>query len=68
MANKKINFKELSTQEVVEKLKEDRMHYKKMKFNHTVSQLENPIVLRRSRRDIARMITELKKRETAINK
>jgi len=62
---KKINFKDLTTVEVNEKLKEERAHYKKLKFNHAVSQLENPLTLRQSRRDIARMITELKKRDMA---
>jgi large subunit ribosomal protein L29 len=64
MAKKKQNLSELTTVEVVDKLKEDSAHYTKMKFNHVVTSLENPMTLRRLRRDIARMKTELKKRAT----
>ena len=64
MAKKKLNLKELTTVELVEKLKEDSGHYTKMKFNHVVTTLENPMTLRQIRRDIARMKTELKKRES----
>ena len=64
MAKKKQNLSELTTVEVVDKLKKDSAHYTKMKFNHVVTALENPMTLRRLRRDIARMKTELKKRAT----
>ena len=68
MAKKKLNLKELTTVELAEKLKEDSAHYTKMKFNHVVTSLENPMTLRRLRRDIARMKTELKKRSTETQK
>ena len=68
MAKKKLNLKELTTVELVEKLKEDSAHFTKMKFNHVVTTLENPMTLRRLRRDIARMKTELKKRSTELQK
>lgn len=62
MAKKKLNLKDLTTAEVVDKLKEDGAHYTKMKFNHVVTTLENPMTLRQMRRDIARMKTELTNR------
>ncbi|MBK6484126.1 MAG: 50S ribosomal protein L29 [Chitinophagales bacterium] len=62
MAKKKLNLKDLTTPEVVDKLKEDGAHYTKMKFNHVVTTLENPMTLRQLRRDIARMKTELTNR------
>ena len=65
MAKKKLNLGDLTTVELVEKLKEDSAHYTKMKFNHVVTTLENPMNLRRLRRDIARMKTELKNRSIA---
>lgn len=68
MAKKKLNLKDLTTAEVVEKLKEDSTHYTKMKFNHVVTALENPMTLRQLRRDIARMKTELKHRSTTETK
>ncbi|MEO6166496.1 MAG: 50S ribosomal protein L29 [Chitinophagales bacterium] len=68
MAKKKLNLKDLTTAEVVEKLKEDGAHYTKMKFNHVVTTLENPMTLRQLRRDIARMKTELKHRSLTETK
>ena len=67
MAKKKLNLKDLTTKEIVEKLNEDQAHYKKMKFNHVVTTLENPMTLRQLRRDVARMKTELKRRQTEEN-
>ncbi len=37
----------------------------KMKLNHAVSPLDNPMKLRFARKNIARLLTELKKRELA---
>jgi large subunit ribosomal protein L29 len=68
MAKKKANLKELTTVELVEKLKEDQSHYKKLKFNHVVTTLENPMTLRQLRREVARMKTELKHRESEQKK
>jgi len=47
------------------RLNEDKLRLKKLKFAHTISPLENPMTIRGVRRDIARLKTELKKRETA---
>ena len=68
MAKKKLNLKDLTTEEVVDKLKEDGAHYTKMRFNHVVTTLENPMTLRQLRRDIARMKTELKHRSMTESK
>lgn len=56
-------IKGLTTEEIVEKLKEERSLYTKMKFNHAVSPLENPKKLQASRRLIARYLTELTTRK-----
>ncbi|MDD2191334.1 MAG: 50S ribosomal protein L29 [Bacteroidales bacterium] len=56
-------IKELSTQELQERLAVDKMQLNKMKINHAVTPLENPNKIKEARRDIARMITELRKRE-----
>ncbi|MGB3548910.1 MAG: 50S ribosomal protein L29 [Saprospiraceae bacterium] len=37
----------------------------KMKFDHAVAGIENPMQLREVRRDVARMKTELRRRELA---
>ena len=62
---KKIETKELSTEEIVDRIKEEKTRYQKLKFNHAVSQVENPMVLRFARKDIARLQTELRKRQLA---
>ena len=54
--------KDLTTDEVRDKIKEERAAYVKMKIAHTVSPIENPMKLRASRRVIARLETELKNR------
>ena len=54
--------RDLTTDEVREKVKEERASYVKMKMAHAVSPLDNPLKLKTSRRAIARMETELKKR------
>ncbi|TVR76755.1 MAG: 50S ribosomal protein L29 [Chitinophagaceae bacterium] len=64
MAKKKFDFAELTTQELHEKLIDDKVRLSKMKFNHTVSPLDNPMEIKFLRRDIARIYSELNKRET----
>ncbi len=54
--------KDLTTDEVREKLKEERVGYIKLKMAHAVSPLDNALKIKTSRRAIARMETELKKR------
>lgn len=56
-------IKELSTQELVERLDEERNQLSKLKMNHAVSPLENPNVIKQYRKTIARILTELRKRE-----
>jgi large subunit ribosomal protein L29 len=65
VAKKKINLKDLTDQEMAEKLRDDKGQYTRMKFNHAVSPIENPTRLRMLRRDIARIHTESVKRASA---
>lgn len=60
---KKEDIKEFANDELAEKIKEGQIRYRKMRFNHTVSPLDNPLALRWQRRDIARLKTELRRRE-----
>ncbi|HVT84544.1 MAG TPA: 50S ribosomal protein L29 [Chitinophagaceae bacterium] len=48
------------------RLQEDQQRLKKLEFAHSISPLENPMNIRGLRRDIARLKTELKKRESGI--
>ena len=58
--------KELSTNEIQEQLIEERNNYIRLKNNHAVSSIENPLKIRTTRRTIARLETEIKKR-TEVN-
>jgi large subunit ribosomal protein L29 len=59
---KTLNYKELTTPELRDKIVEDKKLYDTMVFNHAVAPLENPLSIRISRRNIARLKTELKNR------
>jgi large subunit ribosomal protein L29 len=48
------------------RLQEDKLRLKKLEFAHAISPLENPMTIRGLRKDIARLQTELKIRETAV--
>ncbi|OIQ28122.1 MAG: 50S ribosomal protein L29 [Bacteroidetes bacterium MedPE-SWsnd-G2] len=54
---------QLSTAELQEKLGETQKSYADLKMAHAISPLENPIQLRNVRRSVARIATELTKRE-----
>lgn len=54
---------ELSTSELQERLAVDKIQLNKMKINHAVTPLENPNKIKEARRDVARIKTELRKRE-----
>lgn len=54
---------ELSTAELVERLAEDQLQLTKLKLNNAVTPLENPLRIKEQRRTIARIKTELRKRE-----
>jgi large subunit ribosomal protein L29 len=55
-------IKELSTPELIERLEEERKQLIKLKLNHAVSPLENPNKIKIYRRTVARLETELRKR------
>ena len=54
---------DLTTEEIREKIETEKAALTKMKMNHAVSPLENPMLIRTTRRNIARLMTELRKRE-----
>lgn len=56
-------IKELSTAELQERLAVEKMQLNKIKINHAVTPLENPNKIKEARREIARVMTELRKRE-----
>ncbi|HEY1040063.1 MAG TPA: 50S ribosomal protein L29 [Bacteroidia bacterium] len=55
----------LSVNDLREKIKEEKAVINKMKINHTVSPVENPMKIREARKTIARLSTELTKKQQA---
>jgi large subunit ribosomal protein L29 len=56
---------ELSTQELVARISEEKANLTKLKFAHAVSAIENPTRITKVRKDVARLNTELTKRKAA---
>ena len=56
---------ELTTAEIIERISVTKEEYIRMCLNHTVNPLENPMKIRFTRRNIARLNTELRKRQLA---
>jgi len=54
---------ELTTKELIEKLEDEQTLIVRMKLNHTVSPLDNPNKIKEMRKSIARIKTEIRKRE-----
>ena len=53
----------LSNEELNEQLVENKKKYNELKMAHAVSPLENPIQIKAVRKSIARIMTELNKRD-----
>ncbi len=56
-------IKELSMSDLRERLEEEKTQLLRLKLNHAVSPIENPHKMRGYKRTIARIITEMSKRE-----
>ena len=56
-------IRELSTQELLERVDAEVAAYAQMRINHSISPMENPSQLKQQRKLIARMKTELRQRE-----
>lgn len=65
--SKTVDFKKsiqgLSDQDLQARIKEDELRLKKLEFAHAISPLENPMSIRNLRRELARLKTELKKKQ-----
>ncbi len=58
-------LREMPDNELNDLLIESREKLAKLKMSHAVSPLENPHIIRFTRKDIARVLTEKKRREIA---
>mgnify|MGYP006277475127 FL=1 len=56
-------IRELSTAELIERLEDETKQLVKLKLNHAVSPIENPNKIKVYRKTIARIKTELRKRD-----
>jgi large subunit ribosomal protein L29 len=59
------SLKDMSEADLKAKIQEDELRLKKLEFAHAISPLENPMSIRDLRKDVARLKTELRKRELA---
>ncbi|TRX65732.1 50S ribosomal protein L29 [Carboxylicivirga sp. M1479] len=56
-------IKELSVSEIVERIETETAALQQLELNHTTSPLENPMQIRHSRRNIARLKTILSQKQ-----
>ena len=61
-------IREMSTADLNDRLDQAREQLVKMRLNHAVSPLDNPNQIREMRKNIARYLTELRRRELEGNK
>ncbi|MDX1478534.1 MAG: 50S ribosomal protein L29 [Saprospiraceae bacterium] len=64
-SDKYLQLKEMSDADLQSELKETSAQYQRLKFDHAIKGLDNPIGLREVRRDIARLKTEIRSRQIA---
>ena len=60
---KTAEIKELTVAEIKERLETERENLVRMKLNHSISPLDNPLQIKVARKTIARLATELRARE-----
>ena len=56
-------IKELSNPDLLERIDTERTMLVRMKLNHAITPLDNPKKLREAKLTIARLLTEMRKRE-----
>jgi large subunit ribosomal protein L29 len=68
--SKRIDFvkglKDMSEADLRARIQEDELRLKKLEFAHAISPLENPMSIRSLRKDVARLKTELRKKEIGV--
>lgn len=60
---KSTEIKELNVKELTERMDAQKELLERLEMNHAISPLDNPMQIKETRRDIARMATELRQRE-----
>ena len=59
---KSAEIKEISTKDLQERSETEKAQLAKLKVQHAVSPVENPSIIKKNRRDIARMLTVLRQK------
>jgi len=59
------DIRELTDAEIKERIEEEREMLQKMYFNNAISEIESPSKIQASKRNIARLLTIMRERETA---
>ena len=59
---KSAEIKDISTKDLVERVEAEKAQLNQLKVQHAVSPIENPSIIKKNRRDIARMLTILRQR------
>ncbi|MFR9552987.1 MAG: 50S ribosomal protein L29 [Rikenellaceae bacterium] len=59
---KSAEIKELSVKDLQERIDAEKAQLSKLKIQHAVSPVENPSIIKKARRDIARMLTVLRQK------
>ncbi len=59
---KSAEIKEVSVKEIQERISTGKFELSKLKLQHAVSPIENPSIIKKNRRDIARMLTILRQK------
>ena len=59
---KSAEIKEMSIQDLQERIDAEKAQLSQLKVQHAVSPIENPSIIKKSRRDIARMLTILRQK------
>ena len=59
---KSAEIKDLSTKDLAERIETEKAQLAKLKVQHAVSPVENPSIIKKNRRDIARMLTSLRQK------
>jgi large subunit ribosomal protein L29 len=60
---KNAEIRALSIEDLKNQIKAEQTNGQSMRFAHAISPLENPIRLKQARKNVARLLTELKRRE-----
>ena len=59
---KSAEIKDLLTKDLAERIETEKAQLAKLKVQHAVSPVENPSIIKKNRRDIARMLTILRQK------